>query len=484
MAPVHRRNRPLSLQTENSIDVRDTESTTKKPFLSSYWKALIAASVVVVIFRIYSIARHDQMNVDSYEGIHNEIAPGVSLIMDLLSRDDSSSTNNVVATTTGPHTATVSFQPTSKCNSPRVWVRLMGDALIFVPIKSIDGSSKWAGTFSFPFEGAFQVEVEWICDQSVSVSTVATPMDLSLAGNTTNMSSLQKSLSSEPIFPQGLWLSSTKFKTEEASPTTQQYIWHDPSIDPNDATLLMASSSLGKSLISKESTPIPDKFRELSNYELVCFVGGQSAASIREAFLSVRPELFPNQRPFKFHYYNITSFQNPDQHWEEETKKRFRKCKTIVVSVDELDNAPLTNAEYKQQVKTFLNHVVKAIPDDTFPIWMVTVNESPIKVNLMCSSHSKSTTHQHPCNDALFELWNESTFPPRVKLLDTTNLVNPQLGENQQDIVAVIAMRIYVLVGHQVAAWRRAQQIGKVDGLHRNGKVEPNPKEVPYDWTS
>ena len=481
---VYRRNRPPPIQTENLTYINDDSDglSRNKRSLSSNWRTaltfLLFAAVIALAAQYAAtnpakpVGHYNEPSINEIE-IRTEIAPGVSLRLDL-AKPDGPSNENVV--TMGPHTVDVSFS--HGCKMARVWVRLVGEALIFVPMGPSD-TSKWAGTFSFPVEGTYRVEVLWTtgCDASGGSSSFTSPMKLTVKLNASYRTMLRKSMSSAPIFQEGVWLSSKKFKTEASSPS---YIWHDPRLNAIEMTFINASSSLGESLVSKEANPIPDEFRELSNYELVCWVGSESAASIREAFLSLRPELFRNQRPFKFHYYNLTSFEKPDQHWDEERKKLFRKCRTILVSVEQVDSPPLTQADYKRQVKTFLYHLLKAFNDDTFPIWMVTVNEPPM-ASTMCSFPLVSSGH-HPCNDALFELWKEDMFPSRVKLLDTTDLVDPQFGDNQKDIIAVIAMRIYLVVGHQVAEWRRSNQIGKVNGLQRNGKVEPNPEEVTYDW--
>jgi hypothetical protein len=55
-----------------------------------------------------------------------------------------------------------------------------------------------------------------------------------------------------------------------------------------------------------------------------------------------------------------------------------------------------------------------------------------------------------------------STFPSRVKLMDKTDLVYPQFGENYWDNVAVIAMRVFTVVGNQVAEWRQAIEFGRM----------------------
>lgn len=340
---------------------------------------------------------------------------GVTLRLDLARPDGS---NDFVSI--GPHTVAVSFL--SACENPRVWIRFIGDALVSLPLKPKD-QLEWSATFSFPVEGTYRLDSRWRgCHASRTWSSFLSPKDILVTGSSRRTHLSRKS---EPIFREGLWLSSKKFMIEGSSPCP--YIWHDPKLIPEAATLIKVSSSEGSSVVSKEGSPIPVEFRDLINYELVCWVGCASAASVHEAFLSARPALFRNQRPFKFHYYNVTSFKKPDQYWDESAKRRFRKCKTIILSVDQLD-LPVTQTEYKSQVKTFVGHLLKAVTDETFPIWIVTVNEPPMAVSSMCSSPA-AWSGTHPCNDALFALFAESVFPSRVKLMDMTDLVDPQFGE-------------------------------------------------------
>lgn len=478
MAPVYRRSRPPSIQTENLV-YENEHVISKKRSVMPRWQTVL---LFLLVSAVIALAAHHAVNVPFLLRrnklswmIQTQVAPGIMLKLGL------SRSNDKTVAMMGPHKAELIFrQEAANCQSPQTWLRLVGDALLSVPMSLVD-TSTWAGTFSVPINGTYSVQVQWTCNDSAdSMQSFTVPTSLKMIGNSSVSSEIQKSKSSNHFFQEGMWISSEKFKTGVVD---QPYIWHDPQTAPTDATLIKALSSLGESLVSKEATVIPEKFQELSNYELVCWLGSQSAATIREAFLSLRPLLFPSQRPFKFHYYNVTNFQKPDQHWDDETKKRFRKCKTIFVSLDKLDEAPMTQEEYKRQVQTFLGHIVTAINDETFPIWMITVNAPPMTASRMCTSSAMTSTTHHACNDALFSLWKENTFPPRVKLLDTTDLVDPQFGSHLKDVFAVIAMRIYAIVGEQVEEWRKANQIGKVNGLVRNGKVEPNPTLVPYDWT-
>lgn len=205
-------------------------------------------------------------------------------------------------------------------------------------------------------------------------------------------------------------------------------------------------------------------------------------ADIRKAFLDLRGQIHPGQRPFKFHYYNISSFVEPDRDWSDDTRKRLRKCKHILVSLDE-PIEPVSQEVYREQVTAFVGHSLKVThEDETFPIWFFSVTEPPMRAT-NCHSPVMRRTSDHPCNDVLKDLFGGSKtklFPERVHFLDNTDLSMPQLDENRADVLAVIALRIFVLVGKRVAEWRAAGQKGNIDGLHRNGVVEPNFELVPY----
>lgn len=179
----------------------------------------------------------------------------------------------------------------------------------------------------------------------------------------------------------------------------------------------------------------------------------------------------------------LNDFTRPDKDWEGK-KGGFRKCKNVLISVDELA-ADVSQADYKKQVEYFINEVLKCLHDETFPIWVFTVNNPPMVPSQMCNSPSKHT-HNHPCNDALFDLFNEkkSNFPPQVRLLDNTDLSDPHFDENLKDIHSAIAMRIFALSANQVDAWRAMDQKGIKDGLMRNGTLEPNVVQEEYEFES
>lgn len=159
--------------------------------------------------------------------------------------------------------------------------------------------------------------------------------------------------------------------------------------------------------------------------------------------------------------------QRPDQYWTVENKKRLRKCKHILVNLEEFERPPSQKA-YEKDIITFVGHLLKLMNDTTFPIRLLTWTESPLSATACHDSFLKRTT-DHPCNEVLKNLFNpkDPFFPSRVKLLDSSDITMPLLGEHRTKAIANIALRVFAIAGQQVTIWRSAGQIGKVDGLHR-----------------
>ena len=384
----------------------------------------------------------------------------------------------------GEHEARITVP--KSCESGTIWLRVIGDALQLVhlsPQVSGNGSRLLSGKFSLPIEGSYVMQgFSNGCGDQSTIPKVFNVTSFDAVGKRSTNSSNP----STSEYPASAWISSKRFPQIKQQGDGQidrpEYIWHNPAVPAASANLLKA----GNTILSKEGTLGKDEFYDfsrLSNYELVCFVGSESATQIRESFLQFRHMLFPHQRPFKFHLYPINHLEKPDREWEDGKRKALRKCKHILVSIDELKDK-VSQEEYITQVTTFVNHLLKVIPDETFPIWFFSVFESPVQAsNCLPQSLPQQTVSDHPCNVALKHLFQNSPFPSRVKLLDTTEVSMPQLGFHSEDVAAAIALRVYVFVGKQVREWRNDGQEGKKEGLVRGGKLEPNFELIPYtEW--
>jgi hypothetical protein len=436
----------------------------------------VLASISTLLLLLYLVPLPDSLKnlqsltKDVSHGVSLEVAPGVRLLVDFGPIKDAAAEAEAVLSL-GPHTAKLLLE--RPCDNPKFWLRAEGDALVTVNLSASSNSdNSMSGTFAFPIAGKYELVGYWYGCGSETKQVKIRVKSVTATGTAVPISNTTTSM-----YPPSAWISSKKFSQFDSQTTTQPYIWHDPQVSPASATLLKT----GSTILSKEGTVSQSgfyDFESLSNYELVCWVGSESAQLLRNSFMQVRPLLFKHQRPFKFHMYPIDYFEKPDRNWEEATKPRLRKCKHILVSLDELKQ-PVSQSEYINQVQTFINHLLKVMPDETFPIWMFTVFESPAEAS-NCLPQSLPRTSDHPCNVALKSLFQDSPFPKRVQLLDTTELVLPQLGENKADVAAAIALRIYVFVGKKVQEWRDKGQKGTVSGLERGGKTEPNSEMVPY----
>ncbi len=432
--------------------------------------------------------------------------------------------------TLGPHSIVVDTDCVCARTNPP-WARITGDALLHIPLTVTVNHRFYKGDFTVPIAGKYEVEIHWInycaCDTRGGTSE-------SSGGNSTSKSEKEReSVLQEPFVAvgssksismnagqgraqvkkdtdgmfveSGAWIEHSRllksFPENKIEGESGNYMWADTSkiVQGKEVT------SIGYEYHGYTKTLLKDgfvtdtngfyKFQQLSNYELVCWLGSDSAKNTRDAFLSLRPKLFSSQRPFKFHYYESHSLINPDATWSEETKKKFRKCKHVLVSMDEPTEL-LSRSEYKTQMTNFLQHVMIAINDDTFPIWVLTNMESPMRTKNCFDSTPRSrppSTLDHPCNEVLKEIPifahddSDPSFHGRVRLLDNTDLSLPHFISNDEqraDIYTAVAMRIYIIVGYQVKKWRDKGQIGHINGLTRGDVEEPNFDLVPYDWSS
>jgi hypothetical protein len=440
---------------------------------------VIAAAVATALLYAYLSKPPDSSATSKLKGvagrkiIRADISKDATLVL-LLARSTEEPESPDDAVALGPHSAQLVVNPKT-CKNPRFWIRLVGATLVHINLVEDASKATWRGSFSIPVQGSYRVDARWYgCNAHENILTpFPEPVTLQAVGTDFAVSDIS-------VFANGSSWTLTQ-GIEAGDVKLPDYIWKNPEVPAQANNFIKTSDSV----VLKEGTVRQPNgfyaFAQLGNYELVCFMGSDSMANIRREFMSMRATIFRNQRPFKFHYYNISTFERPDRDWDTGTKARVRKCKHILVSLDDLRES-VSQGEYKAQVTTFLKHLKKLIDDDTFPIIMFTVNEPPMQAS-NCHTPSMRRTSDHPCNDVLKHLFRPGSkvFPERVRLLDNTDLSLPQFDENRLDVMTVIALRVYVLVGKQVAEWRAMGQHGMIDGLHRNSTVEPNFKLIPYD---
>lgn len=387
-------------------------------------------------------------------------------------------------------------------------MRLVGDVLvpIVLQLQNTDSNKKraervWLGQFEVPLPGRYTLDFEWFgCLDNGAVTTGSSQMPslkepIELEAAHPEKASSQKTLKGPKdsyLFSKSFWLAKALAGLGNVSSTAivDDYIFADPSFSnrsDDDVIILPSGDDSYKIPVSKSGTFTADhgmyRFGETGNYELVCFWGGATMYTIRSLFLAERKFLAPGQRPFKFHYYNITDMVRPDTNWALSDKERCRKCKHIFLSLDDV-NLQLSQIDFEWQFVTFVDHLQKLMNDTTFPIWVLTLSSPPtISTSGHCHEPYQFTrTTDHPCNDVIRNVISANSFQPRVHLMDNADIVLPSRGSGlaERSLLANIAMRVFVAVGKGVAEWRAHGQHGLVDGLHRNDTIEPNFKLVPY----
>jgi len=492
----HSKSEDPSDQTENSS--LKTRDDCNNNVVKQFFIALLLAPVLYYTFVIASSIREadiSRQNARKYDFNWSQERDGLSLIINFGSDDDVSG----LPYNLGPHRVAVSLyreQDLVNCqdNLP-VRLRIIGDALLEIPLSKSESYIKeeWkyedylTGSFSLPIEGSYKVEATWEGCAAGSPSKETREYDFKVVGKKEYTPKIVDGVS----FTNGAWIAAGKVKYDKiisASPsfTGQQYLWADP-VKVAEGKEMTVLEGREKSIVLKESIVADDtsfyEFTQLSNYEVVCWIGSKSAEDIWGSFKSLRGQLFPHQRPFKFHYYQATSFTQPDP--DKGWSTSFRKCKHILISLDEPDE-PLSQLEYKNQVTTFINHLLNAFDEErTFPalIWMFTTMESPVDTKNCHDAYMARSSTEHPCNVVLKSMFRSSPLPSQVRLLDNTDLTSTKMGEDRESILAAIALRVFVIVGHQVKAWRDEGQVGGLKGLTKNGVTESNYELVSYDWT-
>ena len=169
-----------------------------------------------------------------------------------------------------------------------------------------------------------------------------------------------------------------------------------------------------------------------------------------------------------------------DSHWTTSDKQRCRKCKHIILSLDDV-NQQLPQRDFKDQFTTFVGHLQRLMNDTTFPIWVLTQSTPPSELtSTLCHEpYLYHRTTDHPCNDVIRGVLLSNMFQKRVHLMDNSDIVLPAYDVTTEKVLANIAMRVFVAVGKGVADWRARGQRGRVDGLHRNCLLytSPSPRD-------
>jgi hypothetical protein len=358
----------------------------------------------------------------------------------------------------------------------------VGTALVSIPLEPENSDkNRWTASFAFPLDGSYRLEARWYgCNPDLSEYS-SPPNSISfLVRGRTSPESLQSYRSSvTDIFPVGFWASKGAFKASQD--ISSDYVW----VSDNQKHLLSvvkptlkSETALGiSSLLEYEGSIANSGLRDLSPSDVICWLGSTSSTLIRASFLSLRSQIDDSKRQLKFPYIPLDDLDYAEFSWED-TQKSLEKCKIVIVSMDEIVDE-ISQADYKKQVEGILYQILKSMDDEAYPVWLMTVNSPPMSssVSKMCHTPSRFT-HNHPCNDALFELFDKNRrngFPPQIKLMDNTDLRDPQFDANLKDLYAVISMRVYTLISAEVNEWRSTNQTAvNKEGVLYNVTANPD----------
>ena len=220
-------------------------------------------------------------------------------------------------------------------------------------------------------------------------------------------------------------------------------------------------------------------FDQLSNYELVCWIGDRDAAMYYAKFLELYPAAGSRgQRPFKFKYLKLTNVYRPGEHIQ--GTDTFVKCKILFISL-EMDEG-VSHEEYGQQVATLVGHFQRSHPEPSFefPAYIITPRSSSRAPNKpLCAHMSNSTRLPHQvakCVEALHQLVAKSAvFDSRIRLMDVSPITETfwQMYQTRDGIPsdevdalisATVAFKCLEAIASQVKTWRNMSQIGLVQG--------------------
>lgn len=250
---------------------------------------------------------------------------------------------------------------------------------------------------------------------------------------------------------------------------------------------------------SDDNSSLLKFFNELSNYELVCWLGGDDAQRLWRAFMDLFPRLGSGQRPFKFKYLKLTDTNAKD--FSEASHMTYNKCKILFVSygIDRFDSG-ISPEAYGQEVSALIAHMEKSHSDRTYPVWFLSSTSIPDKTTSCVEDagfQGRSPYRIHAFNEEVRRIFSDRQLKlgtpqseSHIHLMDNTDITEVLEGtlSNQHamesQITSTVAMRCMEKIAHQVQAWRSMNQIGTQHGLMRNGTLIPNDElyKQPYKW--
>ena len=271
----------------------------------------------------------------------------------------------------------------------------------------------------------------------------------------------------------------------------------------NEGTITLSTpNSLLPASDDNQGTSNVQYFNQLSNYELVCWLGDEDAKRYWHSFLNVYP-LFGSrgQKPFKFKYIRLPDISEPTKYIKEMT---YDKCKILFISYGlERFDAGIALGDYREEVQTLLKHIEKSHPDQTFPVWVLSPR-SDTSIPEKTTGCVEATGYPDRTPDRMYnyiaevrKIFNgtQGKFEPdsRTHFMDNSDIT--EAFWHIHNIVAtkdsasrtsrtMEALRCMEKIAQTVKAWRSVNQIGTLNGLMKEGTLTPNDIlfKDPYKW--
>ena len=253
------------------------------------------------------------------------------------------------------------------------------------------------------------------------------------------------------------------------------------------------------SLDSSTDNSLIKSFEQLSNYELVCWLGDDDTKQYFQAFMGLYPSLSQGQRPFKFKYLKLDDISQPVKHFSETDHSTFNKCKIFFISygIDRFD-AGVEPQTYKQEVKVLIGHITKLLNADRRydrRAWFLSPRSNTVKMANCRESPVLGRTPDriqaftevirqifHEQNNRV----NQSSAP--LLFLDNSDITEAFWPSNSQQlelkIISIVAMGCMERIAQTVKEWRSNGQVGNIQGVMMNDGLIPNSElfKRPYNW--
>ena len=369
-----------------------------------------------------------------------------------------------------------------RCRAPALRARLIGPDLYLLPLAPVAAGSKrvhlFRGDISTELSaGKYQVEVTLMdCGGSKSSTSI---------GSTCIVTASYEKMQYSTRNVTQPWRWTKICNLEQAATTLQRGICSQGYIFAGSDYLAMDEDIITLNDVSifkpRSLSQTIHYFDQLSNYELVCWIGDHDAAIYFETFLKLYPAAGSRgQRPFKFKYLKLTNVYRPGEYIE--GTETFVKCKILFISL-EVDEG-ISYEAYGQQVETLVGHFQRSHPEPSleFPAYIITPRSSSQAPNKpLCAHMSNSTIRRWPhqiakCTEVLHQLVARlAPFDRRVRLLEVSSETETfwQMYQSRDGISgdeldalisATVAFRCLEAIASQVKRWRNMSQIGVVQG--------------------